>query len=500
MVIFKPNYLFTYISHLWMHNRNVVDPITGKKSIIKIFNGGGTRSSKSYDIIHFLWKVCDANKGKGLYIAVYRETLVKNKDTTLKDFQECFTKVMKLEEGKDFLLAGSGASGRPIMTVYGNTIEFKGYPEEGSEGGRADIVYFNELLENENKKVFDNICQRVEYMVLADWNPALTEHWAFHFDKEFNSFYTNTTYLDNRHLKEQQIAMWESRCPWDFADSHIEEYGHTYADDGKGGKICKGFFRKRVWDRPECGEHEMYDETKHRRPNKINADRGTIDKWWWIVYGEGQKAAQDGAVYKEVDWINEFPKTGMSEVYFGLDFGYSKDPTCLVKIGRDGMDLYIELLTYTPTPTSDIAYDLIRPKIYEEVERRRIEAEGEEFQEVDVVCDSSDVFKDKDKQFVRDLNRISERLNDNFRFCKVKKTGLVPMTSTVKRFKLHIVENNHARSEYENYLHLKDSAGNFTNMPDPGSKFCHFWDAVRYCVCKFYKWAATGEENEYSEY
>ena len=159
-VKFNPNYLCYYIFYLWLENRDKINPNTGKKSLVTIFNQGGTRSSKTYDFIHALYKILDSNRNAKLYVSIYRSTLVKARDTTLKDFIECFDK-MNLVDGVDYELTGGKSNGRPIITLFGNTIEFKGLPETAKEAGRSDICFINELLENSNKDIVKGIIQRI---------------------------------------------------------------------------------------------------------------------------------------------------------------------------------------------------------------------------------------------------------------------------------------------------------------------------------------------------
>ena len=68
-------------------------------------------------------------------------------------------------------------------------------------------------------------------------------------------------------------------------------------------------------------------------------DQATIDsiesrrnrKGWWKVYGEGQLGEVEGKIYRDWDIIDEVPKHARLERY-GIDFGYSNDPTAIVAI------------------------------------------------------------------------------------------------------------------------------------------------------------------------
>ena len=488
-VIFNPNYLCYHIFYLWLTNRDKIDPETGKKSLVKIFNAGGTRSGKTYDTIHALYKILDANRDRKLYVSVYRETLVKSRDTTLKDFIECFDK-MNLKEGTDYDLTGGKTTGRPIITLFGNTIEFKGLPETAKECGRSDICYINELLENSNKDVVKGIIQRCEMLFIADWNPSLTEHWAFHLHGNFNVFYTQSSYLDNKHVKETNVSEYESWCPWDFKDSHLEKVDATPFGDG---------FYRRIWDKPEKPENILEDNTgKYRAENKYNKERNTIDKWRYLVYAEGVSAPQDGAIFKDVKWIDKFPDEGIEEVYFGLDFGFSNDPSVLTRVGISGINLFVECMAYQCTPDVDTLFDLIYPQIKKEEKRQLNEAinNGLKNDEIDniatvlIACDSSDKYKDT--PFVPDLNNISDRKGLFWQFEKLKKPHIVTRIALAKRFKLHFVNNNEFKIEQQNYIYKKSDNGNPTNIPIDA--YNHIFDSWMYATWKYLRWKVENKD------
>lgn len=54
-------------------------------------------------------------------------------------------------------------------------------------------------------------------------------------------------------------------------------------------------------------------------------------KGWWQVYGLGQLGEVEGKIYKEWIILDELPKEARF-LRYGLDFGYTNDPSCLVAI------------------------------------------------------------------------------------------------------------------------------------------------------------------------
>lgn len=61
----------------------------------------------------------------------------------------------------------------------------------------------------------------------------------------------------------------------------------------------------------------------------IEARKGNLA--WWRVYGEGQLGDVEGKIYRDWQVIDEIPHEARLERY-GLDFGYSIDPTVIVAI------------------------------------------------------------------------------------------------------------------------------------------------------------------------
>ena len=78
-IIFKPNYLFWWMIWTYVTNKDILDidaanekHPNGQRRKVKFINLGGTRSSKTYDEIHFIFKYCRDNAGLNKHILVYR--------------------------------------------------------------------------------------------------------------------------------------------------------------------------------------------------------------------------------------------------------------------------------------------------------------------------------------------------------------------------------------------------------------------------------------------
>lgn len=78
------------------------------------------------------------------------------------------------------------------------------------------------------------------------------------------------------------------------------------------------------------------------------------DPNWWNVYGLGKLGKIEGLVYPYFKQIDGLPG---GDAFYGLDFGYSNDPTALVKNVISGDTLYSQELIYEKGLTNDaIAY------------------------------------------------------------------------------------------------------------------------------------------------
>lgn len=75
----------------------------------------------------------------------------------------------------------------------------------------------------------------------------------------------------------------------------------------------------------------------------IEARKG--NKNWWLVYGEGQLGEAEGRIYTGWQVLDEIPFEARLERY-GLDFGYTNDPTAIVSIYRYNNSFILDQITY----------------------------------------------------------------------------------------------------------------------------------------------------------
>lgn len=78
---------------------------------------------------------------------------------------------------------------------------------------------------------------------------------------------------------------------------------------------------------------------------EIEANRS--DANWWTVYGEGRFGTLEGVIYA-FEQVDELPDTGGLREVWGMDFGFTHDPTAIVRILADtGQRIaYIDEIAY----------------------------------------------------------------------------------------------------------------------------------------------------------
>jgi phage terminase large subunit len=171
---------------------------------------------------------------------------------------------------------------------------------------------------------------------------------------------------------------------------------------------------------------------------------------YWLIYGKGEFAPNEKSVY-DFSIVDDFEG---EFVGFGMDFGFSQDPTALVGVWKNGNNLFVsELLYETGLVTSDIVSRL-----------KSLEVEREE-----VWCDSAE------PRLIEEIYRAGfnakpvKKGSDSIRF------GI----NTVKNYKLHVDrKSQNLINELYSYQYASDKYGYVTDIPEGGID--HLLDAMRY--------------------
>lgn len=370
-------------------------------TVLRMFHEGSSRSGKTFDVFDFLYDIC-VNNERSYNIYVFRNTLQNCKEYTLADFK----KKLSLR-GVFNPEALTGENVRPDYRVGNSTIHFRGLDKMAErEGYDCDIVYINEMLDDITKAQYENVTMRCTTMIIGDWNPKCTEHWAFLMEGQPDTIFTHTTYKDNQ--------------------------------------FCPAAVAKKI---------ESYE------PTTENIEAGTANEWRWKVYGLGIRAAQEGLIYPNIDWIDDFPNDCEHEA-FGIDFGFTEDPMAIARVGVKGRDLYIKEEFYAPVSEPDTACDIVASIL------------GERGY---AIADCADKYAKNPEGMVQSMNMRGLSV------IKAKKgpDSIVNGIYQVQNFRLHCVRSKNMQVEANSYIW--DSV-NGIPIPKPKDQFNHLWDAVRYVV------------------
>jgi len=354
---------------------------------------GGSGSGKTYDIINFLLIYCQTNYNKNKDILIFRETFADLRKTVLKDFEKIL-RAYNLFDDNSF-----HRSAPVCYSFMGNKIFFTGLDSVGSHGERHDVIWGNEGMEL-NHEAWKQLNQRCNEVFITDYNPSYTNHWIYDslITRPDTKFFRSTL-LQNYFLPEGQ--------------------------------------------RKEILSYE---------PTAENIKNGTADDYMWKVYGLGLRSAPKGAIFPHVNWIEKMPE---GNYFYGLDFGFSNDPTALTKICLQGNDLFVELLIYEPIDSANVLADAIRNcGITNEM----------------ITADTSDKYNDV--EMCKDLRNLGLNIKKTS-----KAKGLLHRIGLLKKHKINIVYNLNAKREQENY---KWREVNGINVNEPIDKFNHFWDSLGY--------------------
>lgn len=185
--------------------------------------------------------------------------------------------------------------------------------------------------------------------------------------------------------------------------------------------------------------------------NKDNAN-------WWKVYGLGLFGELAGLIYRFTQ-IDEMPeRSGLVELY-GLDFGFSNDPTALLRMYADTRRkaLYVDELIYRTDMQDD---ELIK-----------------EMKRCGVPLGGAAIYADcAEPKTIRRLQLAGFNVVKSY-----KATELPAQIGAVQGWSLHVTKRSlNTIRELRNYTWAADSDGKLLNAPI--DEFNHAMDAMRYGV------------------
>ena len=192
---------------------------------------------------------------------------------------------------------------------------------------------------------------------------------------------------------------------------------------------------------------------------------------YWIIYGRGEFAPNDKAVFQfEVvdDWNDNPNSFGAEFVAFGMDFGFSSDPSSLVAVYKNGDNIWVEELMYDKgLVTKDIADKLNSFDITKSEE---------------IWCDSAE------PRLVEELYRMGFNAKPVKKGPDSIKFGI----GVLNNYKIHInKKSQNLINEMYAYQYSTDKHGYTTDVPEGGLD--HLIDALRYVAMMKLSQKAVGK-------
>jgi phage terminase large subunit len=187
-----------------------------------------------------------------------------------------------------------------------------------------------------------------------------------------------------------------------------------------------------------------------------------LDPNWWNVYGLGLVGNIEGLVHPHFTQVEHLTNRGTQ--VFGLDWGYSNDPTALVECRFHGQNLYSRQLIYQ----TGLNYrDTAKAMLAAGVRRGK-----------DIIFAD-----DEDPQGIDELHKFG------FLIRPAKKGKVLPGIMHVNKFRQYWTKDSlDGIKEQRNYMYLRDKNDKLTNELAKGIRD-HLMDARRYAVAGYLRMA-----------
>jgi phage terminase large subunit len=278
----------------------------------RIIHQGGSYSGKTVNILGGLATLC-AEEINGGVTTVTAQSFPHLKGGALRDFEDyvypTFKSAIKQYHKTDHVFTFKS----------GSKLEFKVFESEMAARGQKRKRLFVNEANSFDKMVWFQLDSRSEQSII-DYNPSI-RFWAH---EDLIDFDGNVTlYSDHRHnpfLTPQKHQEIESFC--------------TFAFDKNTGKLLRNEKGEPIIER---GDYEL-----------------------WKVYARGITGNVMGVIFPNWQMIDDdaFPRD--EDFIYSIDFGYTNDPTALMRQVLIGNTLYVDELAYeTGLPVSRI-YQILK--------------------------------------------------------------------------------------------------------------------------------------------
>lgn len=277
--------------------------------------------------------------------------------------------------------------------LFGNLVEFISLDQPMKVRGRKrDLLFCNEINEIDYES-WNQLIFRTSEKIICDYNPSEEYHWLY--DKVL------------------------TRSDVDF---HITNYtNNPFIEDSLKEEIIR---------------------------------LQTTDAQYWEIYGLGQKAKSRATIF-EFSECDQIP-TNAKVLSYGMDFGYTNDPTAFISTYILDFNLYVkEHLYKTHLTTNDIFNFLV----------------GEGLENKPIYADSAE------PRLIEELRRLGSGRYTLLPSIKGK-DSINASIDLLKRYKIHILNtSDNLIREMRSYKWIEKDR-KLENVPRPGND--HLIDSLRY--------------------
>jgi len=189
----------------------------------------------------------------------------------------------------------------------------------------------------------------------------------------------------------------------------------------------------------EALDSELVKEIEKARER---AKESTYWANWWKVYGLGQIGVIDGVIFSNWQIVKQVPDDA-ELLGYGLDFGFTNDPSALISVHKFNSELYIKELIYQTRLTNN------------DIVQRMIELGVDKYK--DIIADSAE------PKSIEDIYRGGFR---NIYGAKKGADSIRNSIDKLQRYKINITEDStNLIKEFRGYVWTKDKNGNQTGEP-----------------------------------
>lgn len=264
--------------------------------------------------------------------------------------------------------------------------------EQKIRGRKRDILFVNEANEITLLE-WQQLKMRTTKFSILDYNPSFSEdHWIESENKDPDTYHFISTYLDNPFLEQKIID----------------------------------------------------DIEKLRDKNKS----------LWTVYGLGLRSVIEGRIFESFEIVEEIP-SDVRWFRIGMDFGYTNDPTAIVRVAIRGEDMWLDELCYRTRMLTNEIIDFLKKECkYDKI-----------------------ISESADPRLIDEIYNAGLNIHAVEKYAGSINAGLTKM----KEFNIKITKRStNTKKEFENYVYAQDKDGKWLNQPAGG--FDHIVDSARYVV------------------